>query len=200
MPPSDFIHSDNRTSTRSWTGRVFIAASLDGYIACESGDIEWLTNPPPIDHIQPTAHRTVDTLEQHMARVDCIVMGRGTYEKCRTLDKWPYPGKPIFVLSTRIEIDPAYAGLDVRVVQKLEDVPDALASIEARTVYVDGGKVIQSFLQQGWIAEVILTQVPILLGEGIPLFGSLRNGVHLRLVATNVIENGMISSHYLVEQ
>ncbi|RJE22874.1 RibD domain protein [Aspergillus sclerotialis] len=170
-------------SPRTWTGRVFIATSLDGFIARPDGDISWLTNPPadPV-HLPPTLPRTVKVFDQHMARVDCILMGRKTYEKVLSLPQWPYGTKPIFVLSST----------------SLEEAGEVFERDRIGSVYVDGGEVVQAFLRKSWVDEIILTHAPMLLGQGIPLFGFLEKDIRMSLRAVDVIEDGMVSAEYQV--
>jgi len=86
---------------RGWQGKVFIATSLDGYIARADGDIGWLTDPPAITgHAKPLAGLPVlPGFEEHLASVDHLVIGRGTYEKVLTFGVWPYPQQHVIVLS-----------------------------------------------------------------------------------------------------
>ena len=86
---------------RRWQGKVFIATSLDGYIARADGDIAWLIDQPPIaGHAKPSADSPVmPGYEEHLASVDHLVMGRGTYEKVLTFGVWPYPQQHVIVLS-----------------------------------------------------------------------------------------------------
>ncbi|KAE8152090.1 dihydrofolate reductase-like domain-containing protein [Aspergillus avenaceus] len=188
------------SQTRSWTARVFIATSLDGYIAHRDGDIRWLTEPTPDpDHIPPSRERAVDNFDQHMARVDRVVMGRKTYEKVLSLPGWQYGDTKVIVLSRtmRYGVHEHTHGV-VEVINDLDDLRETFEREIVRRVYVDGGEVVQTFLQNGWVDEIILTTAPILLGRGIPLFGYLHTSIRLTLLGTDVIDNGMISCRYKV--
>ncbi len=146
---------------------VFIATSLDGYIADENGGIDWLDTFPEINEID-TGYLAFT------AEIDALVMGRATFEKVCSFDiDWPYQ-KPVFVLSrTLSEIPKKYEG-KVELLQGT--VPEIVAEIHQRghyRLYIDGGKLIQSFLQEDLIDAMIITVIPVLLGGGFPLFGSL---------------------------
>ncbi len=181
---------------RGWQGKVFIATSLDGYIARADGDIAWLTDPPPITgHAKPLADPPViPGYEEHLVSVDHLVMGRGTYEKVLTFGFWPYPQQQVIVLSRTLATDDSR----VTVATSTEEALTLLAERGSKAVYVDGGKVIQDWLRRGLIDDIVLTRAPVLLGSGIPLFGLLGTDVHLIHLATTFNDTGMTSSHYRV--
>src|SRR6185436_11499333 len=133
-----------------------------------------------------------------MATVDALVIGRNTFETVLAFDTWPYGEKPVFVLSTK-PLAPAPAGA---VVEHLSGTPAEIVSqLAARGIghiYVDGGITIQGFLRAGLIQRLIITRVPVLIGDGIPLFGSLPRDVHLQHVATRHYPSGLVQSEYVV--
>jgi len=174
--------------TSTITGHVFIAASLDGYIARGNGDIDWLL---------PYS----ETGEDHgynafINTIDGIVMGRGSFEKVQTFSSWPYD-RPVIVMSRSLKDVPAsLAGKVTIVAQSPEIVMQNLAAQGMRRVYVDGGKIIQSFLRAKLIADMIVTHVPVLLGSGIPLFGEQEADIALRHVSTASFPSGLVQSKY----
>jgi dihydrofolate reductase len=133
-----------------------------------------------------------------MATVDALVIGRKTYEVVLAFDAWPYGEKPVFVLSTRA-LAPAPPGA---VVERLSGEPsEIVAQLAARGIghaYVDGGVTVQRFLRAGLIDRLIVTRVPVLIGEGIPLFGALATDIPLRHVATRSFASGLVQSEYRV--
>ena len=167
---------------------VFIATSLDGFIARANDDLDWL----PADGGEEHGY------EAFIASVDALVIGRRTYEKVLTFDAWPYGEKPVYVLSTR-ELPAPPKGA---VMERLSGDPaNVLASLEAggvRHVYVDGGVTIQRFLAAGLIQHLTITQIPVLLGGGIPLFGELEADIHLHPIATRQYTSGLVQSEYVV--
>ncbi len=181
---------------RRWQGKVFIATSLDGYLARADGDIAWLTDPPSIaGHAKPPADPPVTLgYEEHLASVDHLVMGRGTYEKVLTFDFWPYPRHQVIVLSRTLTTDDSR----VTVATSTDEALRLLAERASTAVYVDGGRVIADWLRRGLIDDIVLTRAPVLLGGGISLFGPLDSEVHLVHLATTYNDAGMTSSHYRV--
>jgi dihydrofolate reductase len=133
-----------------------------------------------------------------MATVDALVIGRNTYETVLAFDSWPYGTKPVFVLSTR-PLAPAPPGAVVeRMSGDPAEIVAQLAARGIRHIYVDGGITIQRFLRAGLIQRLIITRVPVLLGEGIPLFGPLESDVILKHVGTREYPSGLVQREYLV--
>jgi dihydrofolate reductase len=174
------------------TGHVFIAASLDGFIARPDGDIDWLLGRD-------------DGREDHgydafIASIDGLIMGRGAYEKVLTLGPWLYD-KPVVVLSRQLAGSTPPDDLVGRVVFRDETPAEAMAHVSAegwRRVYVDGGQVIQAFLREGLIADLIVTRIPVLLGQGLPLFGPTPQDIALTHLSTHSFDSGFVQSHYAV--
>jgi dihydrofolate reductase len=167
---------------------VFIGASVDGFIARPGGELDWLPPGGGEEH----------GYEAFMESVDALVIGRKTYETVLSFDAWPYGKKPVFVLSTR-SLAPAPAGA---VVEHLSGSPDEIASqLEARGIsqaYVDGGITIQRFLRAGLIQRIIITRVPVLIGEGISLFGVTGRDIPLKHIATRHYPSGLVQTEYAV--
>ena len=178
---------------KHWMGRVFIGVSLDGYIARPDGDIGWLNDPPQREHARIESNRQAESWDTFFPAIDHVVMGRGTYEKVASFDEWPYIGKQVLVLSTSL----ADSDKRITVVRTLDEVCQALAAGGARQVYVDGGKVVQTFLKNGLIDELTVSHAPVLIGSGIPLFSALAHDVHLTLKASHA-SDGMVHATYAV--
>jgi dihydrofolate reductase len=127
-----------------------------------------------------------------------LVIGRKTFETVLAFRQWPYGEKPVFVLSTR----PLAPAPPDAVVEHMSGEPAAIwAQLAARGlqhIYVDGGITIQRFLRAGLIQRLIITRVPVLIGQGIPLFGALPHDVILRHVATRQYAGGLVQSEYAV--
>ncbi len=147
--------------------RVLIGTSLDGFIARKNGDIDWLV---------PFADPEVNAgYEEFIKDIDAVVIGRGTFETVLSFPSWPYAQK-VFVLSTTLkELPASVKGKATLVSMKPGELLPYLSREGFSNVYVDGGKVIQSFLREDCIDELIISRVPILLGSGIPLFGYLED-------------------------
>ncbi|WP_369311868.1 dihydrofolate reductase family protein [Providencia rettgeri] len=172
------------------TGHVFIATSLDGYIARKNGDIEWLLQ---LD--LPDENHGYDSF---INNIDVIIMGRGTFETVCDFTPWPYQ-RPVVVLSSTLAAHtvPEHLVGKVRFSNhEPEKVMAMLAAQGYKRVYIDGGQVIQSFLKRGLIHDLIITQIPILLGEGRPLFGPVPQDISLKHLNTKSFQSGFIQSHY----
>ncbi|HEX6496660.1 MAG TPA: dihydrofolate reductase family protein [Acidobacteriaceae bacterium] len=168
---------------------VFVGTSLDGFIARRDGTFDFL--PPDGGE----AHGYDDFI----ASVDTIVMGRNTFETVLTLGPWPYKNKRVVVLSSRSLDSPSAGGASVEPMAGPPDqIVTQLAASGSRHIYVDGGITIQQFLRAGLIQRLIITRVPVLIGEGIPLFGSLPHDVRLRHIATRDYPSGLVTSEYHV--
>jgi dihydrofolate reductase len=167
---------------------VFIATSLDGFIARANGGLDWL----------PAAGGEPHGYDEFMAGVDALVIGRKTFETVLAFDTWPYGRKPVFVLSTRAL---AAAPLGAAVESMSGPPAHIVSQLEARGirhVYLDGGITIQRFLQAGLIQRLIITRVPVLLGTGIPLFGPVPHDIILKHVGTRQYASGLVQSEYLI--
>ncbi len=174
------------------TGHVFIATSLDGFIARKDGDIAWL-----LERDDPAEDHGYDAF---IEKVDSILMGRGTFEKMRDERPWFYT-RPVIVLSASLTDHDIPADLAGRVRVSDKSPEQAMRMLEAeghQRVYVDGGKVIQSCLRAGLIADLVITLVPLLLGEGRPLFGA--TGLDIPLVHENTksFASGLVQSRYRI--
>jgi dihydrofolate reductase len=170
---------------------VYIATSLDGFIARRGGELDWLVGEGGAEGDEDYGYAAF------METVDVVVMGRGTFEKVLTFDPWPYAGKRVVVLSSsQVEIPPQLAGAAELHALAPADLVARLASEGARHLYVDGGQTIQRFLSAGLISSLIVTRIPVLIGEGIPLFGPLPHDVKLEHVETRSFPNGFVQSRY----
>jgi len=172
---------------------VFIATSVDGFIARQDGDISWLTN----------ADYTIEAEDfgfaEFYALVDAIVMGRKTYETALGFTEWPYVNKRVVVLShASISIPSQLAGNVEHMSGSPAEVAQRLEASCARHVYVDGGQTIQGFLKAGLIDEMTITTIPILLGSGIPLFGPLDRDILLQVISSQAYANGLVQTKYKI--
>ena len=171
--------------------KVFIAKSLDGYIADKNGGIDWLQSIPNPDNIDMG-------YESFINNIDAIVMGRTTFETVCNFDiDWPYK-KPVFVLSkTMNRIEEKYKGKAELVNGSLENILKEINQKGNYRLYIDGGATIQSFLKEDLIDELIITTIPILLGGGSYLFSEMPKKLAFKHVDTQVYLNEIIQSHYI---
>ncbi|MBX3329502.1 MAG: dihydrofolate reductase [Nitrospira sp.] len=173
---------------------VFVGVSLDGFIARPNGDLDWLMGEGGGDSAEYGYN-------EFIADIDAIVMGRRTFEKVVTFDKWYY-GKKRVVIVTHHPIDLSVVQARGGVVEVMAGSPaqivDTLATSGARRLYVDGGITIQEFLRAGLIQRLIISRLPVLIGSGIPLFGSLPRDIRLSHIATRTYPGGMVQSEYRI--
>lgn len=166
---------------------VYIAASLDGFIARSDGGIDWLSTVQQagIDYGYKAFHDSIDT----------VVVGRNTYDQVLGFAEWPYAGKRCVVLTHAPPVsrhgEEFFDGSPAELVS-------TLSNDGARRAYVDGGAVIQQFLAANLIDDLTLSLVPILLGEGIRLFGTLGHDQPLTLLRTQAFDSGLVQMVYRV--
>jgi dihydrofolate reductase len=169
---------------------VFVGTSVDGFIARPDGALDFL----PPGGGEPHGY------DEFIATVDTIVVGRKTYETVLGFEAWPYGKKRVVVLSSQpLDLTVVKDGVVEQMGGSPEEVVAKLAATGARHAYVDGGITIQRFLRAGLVTRLVVTRVPVLIGQGIPLFGSLPGDVKLRHVATRSYASGLVQSEYEVE-
>ena len=170
------------------TVSVFVGTSVDGFIARANGDLDWL----PAGGGEPHGYN------EFIASVDAIVIGRNTFETVLAFDSWPYGDKRVVVLSSRPVDLSVVAGVVEQMAGSPAEIVSQLAASGAHHLYIDGGITIQRFLRAGLIQRLVITRVPVLIGDGIPLFGTLPNDIRLRHVATRHYPSGLVQSEYEV--
>ncbi|MEM6633223.1 MAG: dihydrofolate reductase family protein [Bacteroidota bacterium] len=169
---------------------VFIAKSLDGYIAGKNGELDWLELIPNPGNIEMG-------FADLMQEIDAIVMGRTTFEVvCKFPGEWPYP-KHVFVLSHTLHTVPEelyekvslMKGTPQKILRKVHEKG-------YRKLYIDGGTTIQNFLKEDLIDEFRITTIPIVLGGGFPLFGDLSKPLVYEHVASTVYLDQIVQNIY----
>lgn len=168
---------------------VYIAQSLDGFIAKKGGDITWLEEFPNPDGSD-------FGFSDFMKKIDALLMGRNTYEKVLTFGFWPYE-KPVYVISNTIKVVPENLEGKVFIVRgEILEILESLENKGLKSIYVDGGKLIQSFLSEDLIDTMIITTMPVILGEGLPLFASIGRELKWDLVESQVLNKYAVKSEY----
>ena len=168
---------------------VFIATSLDGFIAREDGALDWL----PAGGGEPHGYT------EFMATVDALVIGRKTFETVLSFDQWPYGTKPVVVLSTtRSKVTVPDGAVCEVMAGTPHEIVSRLTQRGMTHLYIDGGVTIQGFVEAGLIQRLIITRIPVLLGRGIPLFGPLSRDIRLGHVATRTYPSGLVQSEYVI--
>jgi dihydrofolate reductase len=167
---------------------VFVGTSVDGFIARRNGDLDFLPEDP-----EPHG------FDEFYASVDAVVIGRGTFEKVLTFGGWFYGKKRVVVLSSRpVDLSVVKGGVVEQMSGDPRDIVARLDASGAKHLYIDGGITIQRFLAAKMIQRLVVTRVPVLIGEGIPLFGPLPHDIKLRHQATRSYKSGLVQSEYEV--
>jgi dihydrofolate reductase len=172
------------------SNRVFIATSLDGYIADKNGGLDWL-------HAVPNPDGLDMGYNDFSSSIDAMVMGRNSFETVLAFDiDWPY-SVPVFVLSTTLTAVPD--GYEDKVFLVHGGLSDVLKEINAKglhKLYIDGGVTIQNFLKEDLIDEMTITTIPVLLGGGSPLFGDLATPLNFKLKSSVTFLDTIVQNHY----
>jgi dihydrofolate reductase len=167
---------------------AFVGTSLDGFIARRDGQYDFL----------PSGGGEPHGYDEFIASVDTIVIGRNTFEVVLKLPSWPYGDKRVIVLS-HLPLDLSTTkGRIEQMSGEPTQIAHELSASGAKHVYVDGGITVQEFLRAGQIHDLTITRVPVLIGEGIPLFGSVPYDIKLRHIGTRQYESGLVTSKYEV--
>ena len=164
---------------------VFIAASIDGYIATPDGSLDWLEDAARPDE-DYGYHSFLET-------VDALAMGRGTYDHIAHLDPLPFGDRPVFVF-THQPYEPR-TGVTFWQASPCEAVKRWDESGLER-VYVDGGRLISAFLAEDLIDDMVLTTVPVLLGDGKPLFHASARAATMKLEGLKSWPSGLVNASY----
>jgi dihydrofolate reductase len=168
---------------------IYIATSIDGYIARKDGSIDWLMDLPNPD-------KSDYGFSEFIRRIDGIILGRKTFETVLEFDTWPYT-KPVFVLSNSLDKLPGkFSGKAEIIKGELRKIITALSNKGMDDLYIDGGKTIQSFLNEDLIDEMIITRIPVLLGSGVPLFETSIPELKFSHTGTEVYNNMLVKSRY----
>ena len=170
--------------------KLYIAASIDGFIADRDGGVGWL------DDIQPSEADGDFGYGEFYESAGSLIMGRTTYDQVLDFGAWPYPGKPTYVF-TSSPPEGDHPDVDFVSAELKAFVEDLKAKSEQDIWLVGGGKLIAAFRKQGLLDEYIITMIPVLLGEGVPLFTGDHPGEPLQLEDLKRFDNGLAQLKYV---
>ena len=170
---------------------VFIATSLDGYIADKNGGIDWLHSIPNPDNLDMG-------YGEFTSQIDALVMGRTTFETVCGFDMdWPYQ-KPVFVLSNSMtNIPEEYKDKAELVKGTLNEILENIHNKGYYKLYIDGGRTIHSFLKEDLIDEMTITIIPYLLGGGIPLFTEIPERLDFECVDSKIYLGKVVQNYFV---
>lgn len=170
--------------------KAYIATSLDGFIAKKDGSVDWL-------HSEKYHLENEDFgYSEFMKSIDCIVMGRITFETVLQFEPYPFENVPLIVVTNNPNYQIESKHQISIFTRPLKELIPYLESKKYQNVYVDGGKLIQSFLKESLLDEITITQIPILLGSGIPLFGETDKEIDCKHRKTKSFPNGFVQTEY----
>jgi dihydrofolate reductase len=166
---------------------VFCGVSVDGFLARTNHALDFLDAGGNEPH----------GYEEFFSSIDVLVIGRKTFEVVLTFGKWPYGKKPVVVLSGRpLDFSTIKGGAVEQMSGEPAEVATQLKARGFKHAYIDGGITIQRFLSAGVIDRLVVTRVPVLIGEGIPLFGPVPRDITVHHVATRTYRGGLVQSEY----
>lgn len=164
---------------------LFIACSLDGYIAGKDDDISWLFDDGDYGY------------REFLATIDTVLMGRRTYDLALQMGPFPYADKECYVFSRSLMGGDEHAEF---VNQPVKEFVDMLREQEGKDIWLVGGsELIAGFMMAGLVDEFIVSVHPMILGDGIPLFKPGIPSCPLRLIGTESFSSGLVQMHYLRE-
>jgi dihydrofolate reductase len=168
--------------------KLYIASSLDNFIANENGSIDWLFGDADYGY------------SEFYDSVDAILIGRKTYEQSLTFEEYPYKGKKVYVFTHNAEEQKNKKTSDVEYVDK--DICEFVRHLVQQPAsngdiwLLGGGEIVSLFLNVSLVDEIILSVHPIILGKGIPLFNKIKKPIKLRLIKSIPFESGLVQLHY----
>jgi len=170
---------------QKFSADVFIAMSLDGFIATKTNGLDWLeiVQDPQQDY----------GYKIFMDSIDTLLLGRNTYDIVCSFGDWPYSGKRVVVLSNRPIVPIAD---EIRMEGSLRSTLEELRKLGSRKIYLDGGKLIQQSLRENVVDSITLSIIPIILGEGIPLFDRIERLKKLKQMGVQSFPSGLVQIKY----
>ena len=160
---------------------LFIASSLDGYIAREDGSVDWLFSDADYGY------------SEFYGSIDTVVMGRKTYEKSLEFEERPFRGKKVYVFSRSVKEK------GVEFVSDVVGFMKKLVRSKGKDIWLVGGsEIVSIFLNEGLIDEIILSIHPVILGRGVPLFKNVQKEVWLKMQKSVSFDSGLVQIHYVL--
>jgi dihydrofolate reductase len=184
--------------------QYFLAQSLDGYLAESDGTLRWLTEFPGDAGSPEGAETPLNAFDDFYEGVGAVALGSATYEFLleHSPEKWQYEGKPTWIFTSR-ELPNPYGDTEMRFVSgPVGPLHREMAEAAGgRNVYLcGGGDLASQFVAEGLLDELIVTIVPVVLGNGLPTFASRLERGRLRTTGTRAFANGMVELRYRLER
>lgn len=177
--------------------RVFVGASLDGFIAGPNDELDWLSGGAEQGATPGEAPEPPDTFAAFLGQIGAVLMGRRTYDiVCGMKGPWPYGDVPMLIATSRGRLAQQRPTARAATGSISELVAEAKRVAGDRDVYVDGGQLIRSALDAGLVDEITVTIVPIVIGSGIPLFAGVARHHPLELLGQRTIRGAAVELKY----
>jgi len=170
---------------------LYIASSLDGFIARDDGSVDWLVEGESEEADSDYGY------SEFYNSIDTVIMGRKTYEQILGFGEWPYEEKRCFVCTREPK---AYSDERVDFVDDPTALTVNLLDREERDIWLVGGsEIVSELLNAHLIKRITITILPIILGGGIPLFNGIEEGTQLKLRDVQSFETGYVQLSYDVD-
>jgi len=169
--------------------KLFIATSLDGYIARTDGSIDWLDNIPQVEGLDYGYGKFINTISE-------LIMGRKTYEKIRSFGvEWPYPNQNCNVITSNNKLE-IFSPNTYLYPYNRNEINNLRSQSKHDIWVVGGGQLITKMMQDQLIDELTISLIPVLIGKGIPLIQEIKNDIHLSFSEHEVFSSGVINLTY----
>jgi len=180
------IENDQRSGNRKVI--LYIAMSLDGYIATRDDDLGFLS----MVEQEGEDYGYADFVKS----VDTVIVGRKTYDKVRSMGyEFPYNDKDAYIITRTAR--PSVGSVKFYT-DSLKDLVVRLKSEAGKHIFVDGGaEIVNELLNNNLIDEFYISVIPVLLGDGISLFKSGRPEIGLKLIGSKSFNKGLVQLHYM---
>ena len=166
---------------------IYIASSIDGYIARKDGNLDWL-------HYGHTGDEDYG-FKKFTSTIDAVVMGRNTYEVVTGFDEWAYKDKRVIVLSNTLPKVRKEAELFSG---QLTELLGKLHAENIKHIWIDGGITVSRFLEARLVDDITISIIAMVLGSGIPLFSTMNREHKCRLISTQSYPSGLVQLKYEV--
>lgn len=169
---------------------LYIAASLDGYIAKPNDDMSFLS----IVQQEGEDYGYIDFINS----IDTVILGRKTYDWVMTqVPEFPHSDKESYVITRTAR--PAIGKTNFYT-GNIKELLMELKGSQGKNIFIDGGaEIVNELLKDNLIDEFIISTIPILLGDGVRLFKDGRPEKLLKLVSIKQFEKGLVQSQYIIQ-
>ncbi len=178
---------------------LYIASSIDGYIATSEGSVDWLNNFSLNSNENGEGGEDYGYSEYYES-VDALIIGRKTFEQVLSFGEYPYKGKPAYIFTRNPQLSSDLKDVTIIRENPIGFTKDLLDNKHEKIWLVGGAEVIMAFLRNKMIDEIILSIIPIILGNGIPLFHTIDRQLKFSLQSHKTFPNDLVQLHYIIDK